>query len=699
MSLADRVGAMLDPDGKLARRWPRFERRDEQLRLARRIAEFAEHGGVLLAEAPTGLGKSLAYLLPGVLLAAEGRRVVVATCTRSLQDQLFERDVPALLDAIGVTIPYARLKGKQNYVCPVALEGAEGRGAEEDATLEQLRRWAGGDAEGDLDRFPADDAEAFRRVRPRVAADATACTSATCRRGRECPWVRARRVAAQAPLVIVNHALLALAGEVEGLIPDFEVLVVDEAHRLEGVLLQQLERHVSHGRFEELLRALGSAREGRGAAARGTGLAGRLARYVAPLLEGGERAEASLEALDRLERAAVTCREGAAALFERVDGRGASPSVYAARRRYASATELFGPDLAPLESVLESLRVVARALQRFGGDLAVSDSPAALELSAELEQLAGRFGALLFDLENVGLAASADWVYWRTTGARGLELHGAPVSVGAHARRLVLARPRAAVLTSATLSAENDFAFMAERLGLGEEWGVPFETTRHPSPFDLASQMRCYVHDPGPDEAEGIAKVVASLAATGKNQLVLFTAHERLRRAREHLRRRLPDHPTLLAQEWDGPAGALAERFRRERGAILLGVQSLWEGVDFPGDALEILVMAKLPFSVPDDPLVEARGERLRDRGLDPFRDDAVPEAVLRFRQGVGRLIRRADDRGVLVICDARMRTASYRRAFLEALPASPEHRPDAAALASEAARFLATEVVMEDPA
>jgi len=179
---------------------------------------------------------------------------------------------------------------------------------------------------------------------------------------------------------------------------------------------------------------------------------------------------------------------------------------------------------------------------------------------------------------------------------------------------------------------------------------------------------------------------------------VLLTAHERLRRARERLLARLPHGAVLLAQDWDGAAAVVSERFRSARGAVLLGVQSLWEGVDFPGESLEILVVAKLPFSVPDEPLVEARGERLRERGLEPFQHDAVPEAVLRFRQGVGRLIRRFDDRGVLVVCDPRLLAASYRRPFLEALPVVPVRHTDAHALAREAAAFLASSPLAPGP-
>jgi Rad3-related DNA helicase len=222
-----------------------------------------------------------------------------------------------------------------------------------------------------------------------------------------------------------------------------------------------------------------------------------------------------------------------------------------------------------------------------------------------------------------------------------------------------------------------------------------------PSPFPLARQMRAYVLDAPGDEAEAIAEVVAALArAARRNTLVLFTAHERLRRAHQRLKSLLPAGTPLYAQDRDGPAGLLAERFREARGAVLLGVQSLWEGVDFPGEALEVLVVAKLPFSVPDDPVVEARAERLRERGLEPFRHDAVPEAVMRFRQGVGRLIRRATDRGVLVVCDPRLARASYRGAFRAALPVEPRLWKEPRGLAHEAGAFLAARedgVTMEE--
>jgi ATP-dependent DNA helicase DinG len=708
VSLEAKVAQLLVPGGRLATRWPRYERRDEQERLSRAIAAMLEHGGVLLAEAPTGLGKSLAYLLPAVLLAAAGRRVVIATCTRSLQDQLVERDLPVLLEAIGVSVPFVRLKGKQNYACSRLLERAESRGDDEHDLIDRLRSWAASDAEGDLDRFPAEDPEAFRRMRSRVCADAVACTAVTCRRGRECFWVRARRQAAAAPLVVVNHALLAISGEVEGLLPDFDLLVVDEAHRLEGVLLQQLERTISRHRFEEALRLAGSGQRGSG------GLLARLAGFALPLIEDRDRVAEAHGALERARRSVTECGGEVDLLFEALMPAGPRHPVYGSRERYRSAADLFGADLLPLESVLAHCGLLARTFRRFADDLAMRQTGnAAQDLSAELEQLSARFGALSADLSDLGTAERNDWVYWRTSSGRGVELHGAPIAVGAHARRLVFSRTHATVLTSATLSSSpftaakaatsasaspDGFAFVAERLGLGEVWGVPFEVTTHPSPFALAEQMRTFVHDAGEDEADGIARLVAELAGAARNQLVLFTAHERLRRARERLRALLPREHVLLAQEWDGPAGRLAERFRRERGAILLGVQSLWEGVDFPGEALEILVMAKLPFSVPDDPLVEARGQRLRDQGLDPFRHDAVPEAVLRFRQGIGRLIRRADDRGVLVVCDPRLLSASYRGPFLAALPSMPQRCRNAAELASEATRFLESDAaIMEE--
>jgi Rad3-related DNA helicase len=696
-SLARGVAERLGPGGAVSRSWPQYAPRPGQMALAEDIARAIEQGGVLLAEAPTGVGKSLAYLLPGVLHAAEsGRRVVIATCTRSLQDQLFERDLPALLQALGLTLRCARLKGKQNYVCEPTLALTEERGAEERDELERLRRWAAADPEGDLDRFPADDAEAFRRLRARVAADPHACTIATCRRARECFWVRARRQAGEAAVVVVNHALLALSGEVEGLLPDFDVLVVDEAHRLEGVLLSQLERSVSRNRFEEVLRLLGSARgRARTPAARGGGLLSRLSAYAAPLLM--RRGPLPPEAATRLEDLAARiarCRADVDRLFERLTPAAERADAYGGRARHHSAAELLGRDLQPLEAVLEHCTAFSSALQRLAVPLDGAGD-AGPELAAESLQVATRFGLLGADLENLVEARDRDWVYWRTRerapGGTGLvELKGSPVSASLYARRLVLERARSVVLTSATLRGGPDFSFVAGRLGLGEEAGMPYASGAYPSPFVLERQVSSFVFDGGEEEAETVAAVVTELArATRRNLLALFTAHERLRRARERLIDRLPEDTTLLAQDWDGPPGLLAERFRTLRGAVLLGVQSLWEGVDFPGAALEILVVAKLPFSVPDDPLVEARGERLRERGLDPFRADALPEAVLRFRQGVGRLIRRDDDRGVLVVCDPRLLRASYRGAFRETLPGEWRAASDARILAEEAARFL----------
>ena len=714
-SLTREVGARLAPGGAVGLGWPRYVARPGQLALAGDIARVIEAGGVLLAEAPTGVGKSLAYLLPGVLHARESRgRVVIATCTRSLQDQLYERDLPALLDVLGIRLPVARLKGKQNYLCGPTLELAEERGPEERDVLEHLKRWAASDPEGDLDRFPAGDPETFRRLRARVAADPHACTTATCRRARECFWVRARRQAAESAIVVVNHALLALSGEVEGLLPDFDVLVVDEAHRLEGVLLSQLERSVSRNRFEEALRLLGSGRA-RGGAARGRGgLLARLEAYALPLLGRGDGLPGDAAAIfEDLAARIGRCRADVEQLFERLTpgagsraagvrqgGSAEGGEPYVARARHHSAGELLGRDLEPLEVVLGHCAAFSGALQRIATPLE-SAGGAGAELAAEALQVGARFGLIATDLSHLVEADDPEWVYWRAASRAGdsgvVELKGSPVSAAAWARRLVLGRARAVVLTSASLRAGDDFSFVAGRLGLGEEAGMPYESGAYPSPFALERQVASFIFDGG-DEAEAVAAAVAALArATRRNLLALFTARERLRRARERLLERLPEGTPLLAQDWDGPPGQLAERFRTERGAVLLGVQSLWEGVDFPGAALEILVVAKLPFSVPDDPLVEARGERLRERGLDPFRADALPEAVLRFRQGIGRLIRRADDRGVLVVCDPRLTRATYRGPFLAAVPGEWRVERDADSLAEAAARFLDRPATVEE--
>jgi len=699
VSLVTQVEAAFAPGGALSRRWPEWEERPGQRALALEVARTLEYGGVLMAEAPTGVGKSLAYLLPAALHAAEtGERVVVATCTRSLQDQLFERDLPALLDALGLSLPVALLKGKQNYLCPRALEIVDPEGDEEIAVVEALRAWSAADPVGDLDRFAYADSDLARRMRARVATDPGACTSATCRRARECFWARARRRAAEAKLVVVNHALLARATDAEGLLPPYDALIVDEAHRLEGVLSSQLERAVSRHRIDELLKLTGSVTGGRRG---GAGLLGRVRSFALPLLDSGSPARERLHTdLDRLTTRADELRHDAEALFARIaiGGEGApSPSPYSRRMRHRGSEQLLGKDLQALDVVLEHARHYGDVLRRAAGALGLVEGKGEVgeELQAELETIGARWQGLHDDLSLLADAGHRDWAYWRSQGpqARTAELHGAPVFVGEQARRLLRGGPRAAVLTSATLSAAGDFDWAAERLGLGESAGVPYEALTVPSPFALERQMRVFVLDAEGDEAEAIAQVVAAIhREVRRNTLVLFTAHERLRRAHARLKTLLPKGTPLYAQDRDGPAGLLAERFRAERGAVLLGVASLWEGVDFPGEALEVLVVARLPFSVPDDPVVEARAERLRERGLEPFRHDAVPEAVMRFRQGVGRLIRRATDRGVLVVCDPRLARASYRGPFRAALPVEPRLWKEPRGLAHEAGLFLARE-------
>ena len=703
MKLEDRVAEALSDGGRLAMQWPGYEMRDSQVALARDLARTIERGGVLLAEAPTGIGKSIAYLLPAVLHArATGERVMVATATKSLQDQLVERDLPALLQALGEVMPFACLKGKQNYLCPHALESEVGQGAEEEEVLEDLRAWAASDQVGDLDRFPSSDAEAFRRLRPRVAADPSACSTITCRRGRECFWARARRRAGEVRLVIVNHALLARAAEADGLLPEPDVLIVDEAHRLEGVLSAQLERSVSRHRGEDLLRLMGNLKGTR----RSGGLLSRIRKLALPLLATGPRRHSLAEDIERLGKRVEEARTDFDALFTALalppeETRG----LYGRRARHRSMEDLLGRELQPLQVVLEHADAFAEALLRTSSAVMTAEAgDAGGELASELEIASARWRQLGDDLTHLSEASDRAWVYWRTQGrdARQAELRGVPVWVGDHARRLVLARPRAVVLTSATLACNGDFGWVGERLGLTEE-ALAFETVSHPSPFDLQRQMRTFVFDGAGDEVTIVVDVVEALArSTRRNILVLLTAHERMRRVRERLAARLPEEVTLVAQDVDGPAGLLAERFRGTRGGVLLGVQSLWEGVDFPGEALEVLVVAKLPFSVPDDPLVEARGERLRELGRDPFRHDAVPEAVVRFRQGVGRLIRRGDDRGVLVVCDPRLVSARYRKPFLASLPQEPEIHRDVRSLAADAARFLddshAARSLLEDP-
>jgi ATP-dependent DNA helicase DinG len=603
------------PAGRLAATLPGFEPRAEQAALAREVADALAAGEHLLAEAGTGTGKSLAYLVPAL---ASGKRVVVATATKALQDQLLTKDVPAAAAALGREVRVAVLKGRANYLCRRSLQGvgllggsagALFRDADGAAAFADLAPWLETTETGDraeLDREPSVALWAELSVGPDRCAGRRCAFLATCFSE------AARARAGDAELVVANHALyfadLALRGRSDGpgVLPSHDAVVFDEAHRLEEAAAVWFGARLSLGALRQLARDIERLfrEEGR----------------VAPA-----RALADLD------------RTGAALLAARDPGPG--------RRRLTDAD-------------VDGLAGDAFAL---GGALAAL-ADALAGGSEDAEALARRALAATDTLDSCLALGDPDRVSWAEPGA----LAWAPVDVSDLLRERLWEGDVTAVLVSATLEP----AFLRARLGLDDAREVLL-----PSPFDFRDQALVYVPAQFPEprspgyHARVADEVVALVGLSRGRALVLTSSYRALDEIAERVRGRLP-YPVL--RQGDAPRERLLERFREDVDSVLLATSTFWQGVDVRGESLSLLVFDKLPFAAPGDPLVEARSERIARAGGDWFGEYALPSAVLQLRQGFGRLIRGHGDEGVVAILDPRLRTKAYGRRFLEALPPAP---------------------------
>ena len=602
---------MFGPGERLSVVLDGYEARTEQAVLAQAVAEALEAGEHLLAEAGTGTGKSLAYLVPAL---DSGRRVVVATATKALQEQLLTKDVPLAARVLGRDVDVVVLKGRQNYLCRKALDGLALLGSalltrEEDAeAYDALRPWLEATETGDRGEL---DFEPPETLWAELAVGADRCLGRRCAYVGSCFSESARRRARAADLVIVNHALyfadLGLREQADtSILPEHEAVVFDEAHRLEEAATTWLGGGVSR-----------------------PGLA-RLERDVERgCVEAGMPVPA--RQLDRVRRAGN-------ALLRLV-----APS--SGRRR-----------------VREVPIVEARRLAQHLDELA----EALFGVSDELELLARRALGAAAGTRACVDADGIDQVVWSEPGI----LAWAPVDVSRLLREALWDGGPTAVLVSATLAAGGDFAFVRDRLGLR---GAHELTVG--SPFDWGEQAVLYLPvglpDPrSPKAAELVADEAAALCELSAGRaLVLTSSYRMLRVVADRLRGRIA-HELLVQGE--APRERLLERFREDVSSVLVATGTFWQGVDIPGEALSLLVIDKLPFHPPDDPLVEARCERIAAEGGDWFADYALPSAVLQLRQGFGRLIRSRSDRGVVCLLDPRVRTRAYGRAFLDSLPPCP---------------------------
>ena len=666
--------------GRLGCLIPAFERRPGQLTMARLWDQTLEHGGVLAVEAPTGVGKSLAYLLPALLRRVRGSGpIVVSTHTKALQDQLLSRDVPLAVAAVGAPLRVVNLKGRASYLCrrrahtrlaQRRLFGGASGFAED--SLDRLERWIEVTRTGELDEVKSLGIDLPPALAAEIASDPFFCAGSGCDAGSGCFAKAARREARKADIVIVNHALLLSdPGLRTTLVAEAGALVLDEAHHLERVAREQL--GVSLG-VSDLARLAGRTDARSGAL-----------RLLTRSLRRGRAPNAISEriaAADAAIRPVLEHVHGLARDLERLLPAGASSL------RLTRETEWVAVSPASLDQLMAAIGSLTRALES-AADAAEGDPGGALKTGAfeAVEELRARHAAWI-EIEQALRAVTrleerGTAFYLDRDERAAPRLNRRPLRVGEALRGQLFSLCDRTLLTSATLISEDDFAPLLASLGLD---GDSVETARVASPFALERQVVSVVLDgPDPNDPEFVARlgaVIVGLATSiRRNMLVLLTSYQMLEQLATRIRGPLQQSGVRLLQQSPGEAAApLAREFRSGDGMVLLGAASFWEGVDFPGAALELLVIARLPFPVPTDPVVAARSEQVEADGGDAFRDLMLPEAILRFRQGVGRLIRAADDRGAVVVADSRISRSSYGARFLATLPAPPvlERSPDA---------------------
>ncbi len=657
----------LSEGGDLARNIPAFAPRAAQQDLAAAVAVAFDSRGVLLAEAGTGTGKTFAYLVPAIL---SGLKTIVSTGTRALQDQLYHRALPRVRDALGIGLKTALLKGRANYLCHYRLQQAKGEprfhSPEMASQFQRIVAWAGRTRMGDLAELEAlpDDSPLL----PMVTSTTDNCLGSECPFFSECFVVQARQRAQAADLVVVNHHLLLadLALKQEGfgeILPGAQAFVVDEAHQLPELAAQF---------FGEAL----SAR---------------------PLVE---LARDALAECKQVPSALAVLQEPARALEQAVRGLRAAMDELPVRGTRRRAAEDANAE-AGLDALLLALRDLHAALLPLREAAPGFDSctARAKEFENRLRRwrdndgaAAGNEGVNEFgELVDVGSDAELDHpppadpddrapltdgsepsVLWYELTARGFRLSRTPLDVAGPLAQHRARSQAAWVFTSATLAIGGRFEHYAIKLGLKEP-----TTLLALSPFDWPKQALCYLPPGLPEPAARhytesvVAAIKPVLEASGGRAFVLFASHRALREAASLLR----DGPWPLFVQGEAPRSLLLERFRGSGNGVLLGSASFREGVDVAGDALSVVVIDKLPFGAPDDPVFEARLEAIRRGGGNPFRDEQLPQAVIALKQGAGRLIRSETDRGVLVLCDPRLIGKSYGRVFLDSLPPLPKTR------------------------
>jgi len=643
----ERIRAIFSERGLLSKA-KNFEFRPQQQEMAAGVAQALEEERHLVVEAGTGVGKSLAYLAPAILFAcAQHKKAIVSTHTINLQEQLLYKDIPILKKILPVEFDAALIKGRQNYLCPRRLDRALLQANElftgpEQNELNRLAEWARTTRDGSLSDLAV---EPDPKVWTQVCSEAHLCTQKTCGQDPRCFYQQARKRLLVADVLVINHTLLfMLLGSPEtqeeresGFLFPNDFLILDEAHTVEQVASRQIGIGISQYGLRSTIQRLYNARTRKGLFTVMRDAEG--VRLAAELVDDAERFFAAVEAKCDFKKGREFRMRDVDLVPDTITGR-----------------------LAALQARI--VEVAKRVDDEF--------------LKAELQEYARRVRDVRTGIAVFLEQSAREHVYWvERTGktAQFLTLNAAPIDIAPVLRRMIFRDNCSCIMTSATLSVgRSDLAYFRRRIGADEA-----EPLLLGSPFDFRKQMKMFIVQKMPDPrdasyAEALERWIAHFVdQTGGCAFVLFTSYRGMQQVAERMRDFFSCKKLRLLVQGEGtPRGLLLEQFKTTRRAVLFGTDSFWMGVDVPGEALSNVIITRLPFAVPDHPLIEAKLEFIEERGGDPFTEYSLPEAILKLRQGVGRLIRTKSDRGIIVILDNRIVTKPYGRAFLQALPKCP---------------------------
>lgn len=698
----DEMAAILEYGGPFAQHFDNYEYRPEQVEMLRAVASALSDGYHLMVEAGTGVGKSFAYLVPAAFFAMQNNtRVVVSTNTINLQDQLIQKDIPALREALGIDLRASLLKGRANYLCPRRLEllrHGGPRDVDEMRVLAKIMVWQLLDGSGDRTGLNL-TRPAERDAWMRVSAEDEACSTENClrREGGTCPFHQAKQAAQTSHILVVNHALL-LSDVATGskVLPEYQYVIIDEGHHLESAVTGALSFRLTQNDLERLLREVGTT---------GSGVLGRLLTETKPALRPSDFARFE-QLIHRAADLAFRLQSYAGDFFfllgefvaHQQEGR--PTSLYTHQERITPATRTL-PGWGQVEMSWQTAGETLRLLLTCVADIYKAGTDLYAGGMDEIEDSLGNISSLYRRMAETEASVSAmihepnaGVIYWIELNPNNtrLSLSAAPLRVGPLIEQHLWHTKNSVVLASATLTAaadftEKDFTYLKNALGADEA-----ETLAVGSPFDYESSTLLYLPQDVPEpNAPGFQQaldrtLVQLCRATGGRTLVLFTSYTQLKRTARSIAGPLGQAGIMVFEQGEGASpNALLDAFRSAGQAVLLGTRSFWEGVDVPGEALQVVVITKLPFDVPSDPLVAARSETFED----PFGEYQLPEAILRFRQGFGRLIRAASDRGVVVVLDKRVQTKAYGRYFIQSLPRCTMRQGSLADLPKQAARWL----------